>query len=1735
MKPDIALDLDLTRSPENHSDSVTNQYGLISMKASRLSRGSRQQAAAGNQEKTHSTQRHNSMISCLLNSLRLLGIFVLFCPALGRAVNFDFGGTSEFIFSGNYLDVGPLAEVPVMSASAFWFSGSATLVGWRGVDGTIYSSYIEGANKVFAIYAKASPNWAIDTITSDRSGILSANGVEYAVFQRGVDNRFSLWENEYFQLSLPPFEWRGGTHAIEVQSAVPDMPFTVAGLPAWAKITGGYQTQDGEWVEVDGVPPTTGYYNENGLITGYRAFLYLTVAGDNYVVNGVTADRSAALEIATQNLTVTQRGVDNRFRIKLLDSTTVNFDGSTISALVLSPLPNMPFNLEGKPDWISVAGGYYNSSGNWVQVNGVPYVTGFQQADYDGINYYYTSVQFKVAGDNFAINGTTSPRTANLVLANAPVIITQNGVDLRPAKSGNSDPLQVSKEDAVNSRVVRRGGPVDTSTGAENYSKILIALSGLREVCFPITYNSILVGTSGDLGYGWAHEYNATTTASLDVNNREVITVHWTPHRANAYRIVTGSSPSAYRCYDPAVVFDVLTKTADGGFALTKPDQTSYTFTPNAGNTLCYLTQMADRNGRKLVIDNSAGTELVSITEPISGAALTFTNSGGHITQITDSAARTVKLNYDANGTLASVIDVNGNMTSYTYEANHRLLTATVQDGTVVTTNTYDTAGRVATQDDGNSGNQLLSFSYDEMTQPGKLVTTVTDRTGAASVYIYDDSYHLLSETNPLNESTFYTYDSAGNRTSVTDPLEHTTICTYDTSGNPLTATDAVGNVTTFTYDASNNVLSIKNADSKTATFTYDSNNNPLTSIDFAANVTTRTYDTNSELLTLKSPRGNTTTYTYTTGRLTASTDPLTNKTSFAYDTAWRLTTLTDAASNATTFTYSASGRLLTKSDALGNKTTSTYDVRDRLASVTDPLNNKTTYTYDANSNLVSTTDPLGKTTTFAYDGEDRLTKTTDPLGHATSLAYDTAGRLTSTTDALGNVVKFDYDAAGNRTATTDALGNKILQVAYDARNLPVTLTDALSNASAQKYDALGRVTQRTDPLGLKTALAYDALSRLTAATDPASQTSKQAYDVDGNRTSLTDPGANGLTFAFDKANRLASMTSTGGRVTTYTPDARGLVTGITKPSATSVALTYDAAGRLTKLVDPVGQIDYGYDAKGRLTSVKQGTQTISRTYDAFDRLVSFTDAAGNLIQYAYDAAGNLTTLTYPDGKKVTYAYDNANRLTTVTDWASRVTSYTYDANGRLTKTVRPNGTQQTRTYDKAGQLLTLSDVAADKATVIVQYTSTYDADGRLISEVRSPAATAITADSIKYTYGADNTLTSYSAQPVTHDADGNLLSAPLSGALSALTYDARDRLTAAGGLTYTYDAENRRVATTATAGKTSYVIDPNARLSRLLVTTSPSSSVTRIVYGLGALYQETDGTTVRYLHEDPRGNTVALSGAVGTSIGQVQYGPFGEIVSQTGDTATNLLYCGKFGVQTDANGLLNMRARYYHPGLGRFTSKDPIGWSGGQNLYEYCSSNPLLYSDPNGLVKWDQLGLAVIGMLGNGLGVIASGGLLSAPEPTMVTKVAGYALGVRSIYGFGANATNFTKALMDEEAVSKGSLLTDAAQLLARNNADAQRVATAIDLTLDLMTGKVGAAVGKDIQGSVQAVTSVENGFDIAKNLDKIADPTYDGMIGASLTIGGLMDVWSSREGVNLPMALYYMSNHPKKECVSK
>ena len=171
-------------------------------------------------------------------------------------------------------------------------------------------------------------------------------------------------------------------------------------------------------------------------------------------------------------------------------------------------------------------------------------------------------------------------------------------------------------------------------------------------------------------------------------------------------------------------------------------------------------------------------------------------------------------------------------------------------------------------------------------------------------------------------------------------------------------------------------------------------------------------------------------------------------------------------------------------------------------------------------------------------------------------------------------------------------------------------------------------------------------------------------------------------------------------------------------------------------------------------------------------------------------------------------------------------------------------------------------------------------------------------------------------------------------------------------GNTYTYNVEDVRVRNLCGESETTYAYNTNGRLSQLLVKTT-DSVVTKYVYGLGLIGEETSGSFKIY-HFDYRGSTTAITDINGNVTDTFTYDTYGNLISRTGTSVVIFLYNGRDGVVTDDNGLIYMRARYYSPELRRFINADIIAGEISNavtlNRYAYANGNPVSNIDPFGL-----------------------------------------------------------------------------------------------------------------------------------------------------------------------------------------
>ena len=119
------------------------------------------------------------------------------------------------------------------------------------------------------------------------------------------------------------------------------------------------------------------------------------------------------------------------------------------------------------------------------------------------------------------------------------------------------------------------------------------------------------------------------------------------------------------------------------------------------------------------------------------------------------------------------------------------------------------------------------------------------------------------------------------------------------------------------------------------------------------------------------------------------------------------------------------------------------------------------------------------------------------------------------------------------------------------------------------------------------------------------------------------------------------------------------------------------------------------------------------------------------------------------------------------------------------------------------------------------------------------------------------------------------------------------------------------------------------------------------------ALITGVDGNVtlrVRSILQDEIGNVTAVLDADSVQA-QFAYDPWGVVTSSAG-SASSVVRLGWKGLlfEGDSTQLYYVRNRWYDPDAHRFVSEDPIGLSGGLNLYVFGGNDPVNGRDPTGL-----------------------------------------------------------------------------------------------------------------------------------------------------------------------------------------
>jgi RHS repeat-associated protein len=196
----------------------------------------------------------------------------------------------------------------------------------------------------------------------------------------------------------------------------------------------------------------------------------------------------------------------------------------------------------------------------------------------------------------------------------------------------------------------------------------------------------------------------------------------------------------------------------------------------------------------------------------------------------------------------------------------------------------------------------------------------------------------------------------------------------------------------------------------------------------------------------------------------------------------------------------------------------------------------------------------------------------------------------------------------------------------------------------------------------------------------------------------------------------------------------------------------------------------------------------------------------------------------------------------------------------------------------------------------------------------------------------------------------------PLNSAASPRTriYDAfgnLKRVDLPGGnvIEYLVDGQNRRVAKKKNGALLRQwlyrdAIHPVAELD------GSGNMVSTFVYVTGRNspdYVVRGTQTLRILSDQLGSPRMVVDATTGVLSQRMRHDVFGTVTEDTNPGFTPFGFAG--GIYDADTGLVRFGARDYDPETGKWTSKDPIRFHGGQNLYGYLSANPVNGTDPSG------------------------------------------------------------------------------------------------------------------------------------------------------------------------------------------
>ena len=598
------------------------------------------------------------------------------------------------------------------------------------------------------------------------------------------------------------------------------------------------------------------------------------------------------------------------------------------------------------------------------------------------------------------------------------------------------------------------------------------------------------------------------------------------------------------------------------------------------------------------------------------------------------------------------------------------------------------------------------------------------------------------------------------------------------------------------------------------------------------------------------------------------------------------------------------------------------------------------------------------KHTTFGRSAEGRESRSKLVPGESLEIEVPGAGSM-----------KIEFDVNG-RPRRRDHQG-EVMTYGYD-QNGRLTWTDFERWRQHIHHDEQGRVNSIETPDGWM-QIARDGAGRVVALKSPGESVTTIGRRPDGAIESVTYPEVEGVAefeqMIYDRDGLLIGQRINDEQTIDYERDQAGRVHNVTA-SGVEISATYDdATGQLTELASDGGDgVSFRYD--GDLEWLEQASGRspgrIERAFDDNHRVIARRINGAQQVHYVRDGDGLLTTVgplqiersanaglplaLRLGGVTTTLAHDDKSRLTkhetrfgklALVFFGEEIERDDFGRISRIVETAQGRNRTIDYRYNEARRLETVS------VNGEVTMSLTYDTNGNIIELDRLGRAVPIKVD-------AADRIVSLAGQPTTHDNHGNFTGIGEDGSIRRFEFDGLGRLVGSSDahhdVTHVLDALGRPIRISGSGAPVRMLWDGD----RVAATLDEQGNVDIrfIDSGIGACPEGLIRDGVEYLIvTDHLGSVrVVVDTEKGEAVQAMDYDALGRPIVNTAPGWQPFGFAG--GLHEPAGGLVRFQARTYDPFVGRFLSRDPLGFAGGQvNLYQYALGDPVNNSDPTGLL----------------------------------------------------------------------------------------------------------------------------------------------------------------------------------------